>query len=172
MEIWKTTENEGYEVSDTGKIRSVGKNKHNKILKPTLNKKGYEVVYTSNINKHGYKETKLLHRLVAEAFIPNPENKPQVNHKDGNKTNNKVSNLEWVTNLENHIHKLENNLVPESHVPKRIGKFNNEGNLINTYDSLYQAAISLGLKGKRGYEISRCAKGLRKTFKGFAWKYV
>lgn len=169
---WKPTNYEGYEVSDTGLVRSCGKNKHDKILKPSINHKGYEVVYPSDSNKNGYKTSCQVHRLVAEAFIPNSDNKPQVNHIDANKRNNHVNNLEWCTNLENHEHKLENNLVPESHIPKRIGKFDDNGNLVETYESLYKAAVSLGLEGKRGYEISRCAKGLRKTFKGFVWKYV
>lgn len=166
---WKPTYIQGYEVSDTGLVRSVGKNKHEKVLKPSINHKGYEVVYLSNPEKDNYKTTALVHRLIAQSFIQNPENKPQVNHKDGNKRNNNVNNLEWSTNLENHTHKLENNLVPESHTPKRVGKFTLDGQLVETFDSIYAAGKSIG---KNQYAVSRVVNGLRKSAGGYAWRYV
>lgn len=100
-EIWKDVEGyEGkYQVSNWGRVR----NKKGEIIKPYLNHKGYEKVSLSNgINSRTNKHR--VHRLVAQAFIPNPENYPQVNHKDGNKHNNSVSNLEWCTNLQNAQH--------------------------------------------------------------------
>ena len=166
---WKPTSFQGYEVSDTGLVRSAGKEKHNKVLKPTVNHKGYEVVYPSDSNKTGYKTSCQVHRLVAESFIPNPENKPQVNHKDTNKRNNHVDNLEWATNLENHEHKLANNLVPETHMPKRIGMFTQNGELLKTFDSIYAAGKYCN---STQYSVSRAVNGLRKTFKGFVWRYV
>jgi hypothetical protein len=166
---WNLTYIQGYKISDTGLVKSYGKNKHEKILKPNLNHKGYEVVHLSNPNKEGYKTSCMVHRLVAEAFIPNPENKPQVNHIDGNKLNNNMKNLEWCTNLENHEHKLKNNLYPETHKPKRVGKFDSEGNLLETFDSIYSAAKSVE---STQYNVSRAVNGLRKTFKGFVWQYV
>lgn len=161
---WKPISIEGYEVSDCGLVRS-----NRRILKPTINKKGYEVVYPSNKRKEGYKTSCLVHRLVAEAFIPNSDNKPQINHKDGNKRNNQIENLEWVTNEENHKHKLENNLTPPTHFPKRVGQFTTEGILIATFNSIYEGAKSVGTTQ---YNISRVVNGLRKTYKGYAWKYV
>ena len=107
-----------------------------------------------------------MHRLVAEAFIPNPENKPQVNHKDGNKRNNHVDNLEWVTNLENMIHAQENGLV--NYRPKSINQYDKEGNFIKSHKSIYSAAQELGTTQ---YTISRAVNGLRKTAKGYIWKY-
>jgi hypothetical protein len=166
---WKPTLIQGYEVSDTGLVRSVGKNKHEKILKPMLNKKGYEVVYLSDPAKEGYKTTMLVHRLVAQTYLLNPEDKPQINHKDGNKQNNFVENLEWVTNLENHMHKLEHSLYPESHLPKRVGKFTLDGQLLETFDSIYAAGKSIG---KNQYAVSRVVNGLRKSAGGFVWQYV
>lgn len=163
---WKPTKYIGYEVSDTGLVKSVGDNKHNKILKPTINHKGYEVVYPSM--EYG-KVSCQVHRLVAEAFIANPEDKPQVNHKDCNKRNNYIDNLEWATNLENHEHKLENGLVPDSHAPKQVGKYDKEGNLLETFSSIYSAAQSVGATQ---YGVSRVVNGLRKTCKGFIWKYI
>jgi hypothetical protein len=176
---WKPTTNNYYEVSDTGLVRSLTREViykngtkatfKGKILKITTTPKGYGAVFLSNQNTEGYKTSRLVHRLVAEAFIPNPENKPQINHIDGDKLNNHVSNLEWVTNLENHIHKLENGLVPSSHVPKRVGKFTKEGELLETFNSIYAAAKSMNT---RQWEISRCVNGQRATFKKFVWKYV
>ena len=100
--IWKPViingKDSGYKISNTGILL----NKKSHQVCPTTNHKGYcqiSIVYDKN-----KRITTSIHRLVAQAFIPNPENKPQVNHKDGNKLNNKLSNLEWVTNKENYNH--------------------------------------------------------------------
>ena len=77
------------------------KNKQGVVLSPSTNYKGYKIIRLSN---NGNRPCKAIHRLVAETFIPNPDNLPQVNHKDGNKENNSFTNLEWVTNEENSIH--------------------------------------------------------------------
>ncbi len=97
-EIWKDIDGfDGrYQVSSWGNIRNV-----RGIMKPYRNKKGYLKI---DLCKDGERYKKRVNRLVAEAFIPNPYNLPQVNHKDGNKENNSVSNLEWCTNKENHEH--------------------------------------------------------------------
>lgn len=101
-----------YEVSDLGRVKSLGRtiqiHRENyttrvwkeKILKPKISSKYHRVWLCTGSNKRIYG----IHRLVAEAFIPNPENKPQVNHIDGNPANNLLSNLEWVTQSENTRH--------------------------------------------------------------------
>ncbi|WP_312364012.1 NUMOD4 motif-containing HNH endonuclease [Sphingobacterium sp.] len=94
-----------YEVSTFGNIRSIRKNK---ILKPTKNKYGYCKVSLTGDNSY---KTVNVHRVIAQTFIPNPENKPQVNHKDGNKANNRVDNLEWSTREENMQHAHLNGLM-------------------------------------------------------------
>lgn len=101
-EIWRDIDGyEGkYQVSNWGRVRNV---KRNIIIKPYLNHKGYEKVSLSRGTK-GNTDKHRVHRLVALAFIPNPNDLPQVNHKDGNKRNNSVSNLEWCTNLQNAQH--------------------------------------------------------------------
>lgn len=95
----------GYLVSDSGLIT---KKNSTKLQQTKLHKRGYVLCH---ISIDGKKSWKLLHRIVATVFIPNPDNKPQVNHIDGNKLNNTVSNLEWVTNNENRQHAVENALI-------------------------------------------------------------
>jgi NUMOD4 motif len=109
-----------YEVSNTGLVRSIEreityvkngvaykKTLKGVVLKTSPNTKGYPSVYLS---KEGKRETCMVHRLVAKAFIPNPSNKPQVNHRDGNKEHNHMRNLEWNTNQENQNHAVKTGL--------------------------------------------------------------
>lgn len=110
-EIWKPIENfENYEISSYGRIRSLNFNNEKRIslLKTSISKKGYVRVRVSKNNK---KYTINIHKLVGLAYVPNPDNKPQINHLDGNKQNNYYKNLEWSTNLENQIHARENGLI-------------------------------------------------------------
>ncbi len=112
-EQWKDVDDKGfYQVSTNGRVRSWkngrwGKRKTPKIIKLGYCRRGYDRV---KIQDNETQVNCSVHRLVAQAFIPNPEKKPQVNHKDGNKKNNHISNLEWVTNQENMDHAHENNL--------------------------------------------------------------
>lgn len=118
-EIWKAIKeyNNYYEVSNFGNVRSLDRIAKTKagVIKPTKGK-----VLRLTLKNNGYKTVMLcvndkrkrfhVHRLVAQAFIPNPENKSEVNHKDGNKANNNVANLEWNTKSENMQHAVLNNL--------------------------------------------------------------
>ena len=109
-EIWKDIKDyeQLYVVSNTGKIKSLArKNTNGGILKPSHNKDGYLQVI---LCKNGKTKCFKCHRLVAEQFIPNLNNKPEVNHIDGNKENNDISNLEWVTTSENVIHAFKKEL--------------------------------------------------------------
>jgi hypothetical protein len=118
MEIWKEIQGfEGlYEASTYGRIKSLPKFVLNnrgggytkeKIKSTQLNHKGYETV---SLSKNGIDKRVFVHRLIALTFISNPDNKPQINHKDGNKLNNHYDNLEWNTNQENQLHAYKTGL--------------------------------------------------------------
>jgi|SRR5690606_20633361 len=120
MEIWKDIIGfeDDYEISNLGSLRS--KDRYVKHYKGGLrlykgstknirvNRYGY---CRCNLKKDGVRYDFVIHRLVAEAFLPNPENKPQVNHKDGNKENNRLENLEWSTASENIVHAVKSRLI-------------------------------------------------------------
>ena len=110
--------------------------------------------------------TKSVHRLVAELFIPNPENKPQVNHKDGNKLNNRVDNLEWCTNSENQIHAYKTGLKTKEHLKKKVYQYSLSGDFIKEYDSINEA---INIYGR---SITSCLYGIKPNACGFIWKYT
>ena len=166
-----------YDVSNYGRVKSLEKKSimnnrtyPTKILKCHIGTKNYlDVDLCNNGKSHRYR----VHRLVAEAFIPNPENKPQVNHEDCNKWNNKVNNLTWNTNSENQQHAFRNGLnsrkkYGESPRAKKINQYDLNGNFIKTWDSVVR------IKQERGYSdgfICECCKGKYKKAYGYIWKY-
>jgi hypothetical protein len=170
-EIWKTIEEFPiYEVSNLGRIQnSISK----KILRATI-KSGYHNICLTNSN---YRKTCKVHRLVAMAFIPNLEDKSDVNHKDKDKLNNKLSNLEWMSRKENCIHKSKS-LIYRSNKNKpvlRIDIDNNE--IIEKYVSIELAGIwaynnnftKTAHNGRNA--VGNCVNGLSKRAYGFKWEY-
>lgn len=170
-EIWKDIkEYEGiYQVSNLGRI----KNFKNEI-------------HASSVDKYGYLQTILyykvrpkcfrVHRLVAEAFIPNPENKPQVNHIDGNKKNNRVDNLEWCTNQENINHAWKTGLfsnmseaiiASNRNRTKTIKQYDLNNNFIKEWNSIISAATYYNISRS---SIGACINNKQKTSGGYIWK--
>lgn len=171
METWKDVAgfNGEYMVSDHGNVRSNKNRRKAKLLKPYVLKNGYlQVVFFHNKKFHCFR----VHRLVAETFIPNPDGKPQVNHKDGNKLNNAVSNLEWVTGSENQKHAYKTGLMPFRGGFRGKGENNPNAKLTNdqarTIRSIYKprstefGARALGRKyGVNNATILAIVKGER-----------
>ena len=162
-EIWKNIKGyeDRYQVSNLGNVRSLMRN----------GTKGGEV---KKNERHGYLRVRLwknksiktigIHRLVAQAFITNPLNKPQVNHKNGNKKDNRVENLEWVNATENMNHAYNNGLCKT----KKVTQIKN-GIVLNTYLNIYRASIETGIQYA---SIYRCANGVGKTAGGYEWRYI
>ncbi len=122
-------------------------NKHKKFLKQQLNYKGYPVVKLCN---NGIQKEYFVHRLIAQHYIPNPNNKPQVNHIDGIKTNNSILNLEWVTNKENMQHSWINGLSKSHPEVSRQNGLKSARKIINIktskiYNSIKEAAEDLDI---------------------------
>lgn len=135
METWKKIPDYDYEVSDLGNLRSMDKtittstgntvNYKGKLRKPQVNSKGY---VNAVLFKNGKATTYSLHQLVATLFIPNPNNYPEINHIDGNKSNNSVSNLEWCTHSQNQMHSFRTKLHPKVGSSKyyHVSKYNHK----------------------------------------------
>lgn len=165
---WKDIPNfEGlYQVSSKGEIKN---KKTNKILIGGI-KKGYRQVILVKKGKRKYCN---VHRLVAESFIDNPKNKPQVNHIDGNKLNNCVDNLEWATRSENmkHAYKigLEKPLYAKDNPrAKKVKQYDLDGIFIKEYNGIKEASRINDLNAR---DITKCCKGLRKQVGGYVWIY-
>lgn len=142
-----------YEVSNEGNVR----NKiTGRMLKPYYDKGYLKVV----LYKNGEQKHCSIHRLVAQAFLPNPRNLPEVNHIDENKLNNNVENLEWCSRQYNIDYSQS----------KSVNQYTLEGGLLNTYKSVCEASRQTGIDQS---SISSCCLGKRyKSAGGYIWKYV
>lgn len=173
-EIWKKIEGyKGrYEISNLGRIKSYAQDNINgKIKYGNLDKKGYKVIYLYD-NSHNGKWHKV-HRLVAKTFIPNPDNLPQVNHKDEDKTNNCVDNLEWCNNYYNNHYGTRSKRAAISNrccktTSKSVYSVDKNGN-IKYYNSIGEAERITGLNHGN---IVRTLKGKTKRCGGYEWHYT
>ena len=187
-EIWKTAIYDGeiyeglYKVSNLGKILSLNYRRTGKakLMTPGTDKDGYFQVI---LYKNGESKTCKVHRLVAETFLPNPENLPEVNHKDEDKTNNfvflnedgtvnkKKSNLEWKNHRDNLNHGTHNERVAKANtngkLSKRVLQLSLSGELICEYPSTRECE-------RNGFDhgaVAKCCRGEKPQYKGFIWKY-
>lgn len=164
-ETWKPVNlqdySEFYEVSTFGNVRNI---KTKKLLKQLIRTE-YYCVSLSYVKENSCNVR--VNRLVAKTFIENPNNYEVVNHIDGNKLNNNVSNLEWCSSKMNRKHAVENNLV--NFHTRKVQQLGMDGTLIATYDSIKEAEEKTGCSNKN---ISTVCKGGRKSCGGYIWKYT
>ena len=189
MEIWKDIKNfeKLYQVSNYGNVRSLdiiinckgakGIDTHlrkGRILKQT---KGSTEYYNVNLSKNGKVKLKRVHRLVAEAFISNPNNYPCINHKDGNKLNNNVENLEWCSYSYNNKeayriglkqNKYKGKFGKNAQFSKPLLQYSIDGVFIKEWENAEQVKRELGFCAEN---IRNVCNGRRKKANGYVWKY-
>lgn len=175
QEIWKNINNYNneYAVSNLGNVRRndsynyKGYHFKERILSQQIDRLGYCRVY---LTKYSKTKVFLVHRLVAQAFIPNPHNLPEVNHKDENKLNNAVENLEWCTHIYNSNYGTRvSRIIPKTiaKTRKKIYQLSLNGDVINLWDGVNIAAKTLGITQQN---ITKCYQGLRRQAGGYKWK--
>ena len=182
MEVWKDIKDyEGlYQVSNMGRVKSLNfrNTKEPKVMTLSHNKKGY---FTVMIGGKRY----LVHRLVAQAFIPNPDDKPCIDHINAIRTDNRVDNLRWVTVKENNNNPIaiKNQKIAQSgkrnpyygrtgsrhHGSKIIVQFSLDGDVINVWKSMADVSREYGVDYR---DISACCRGVRKEKCNSTWKYA
>lgn len=171
LEVWKDIEGyEGfYQISTLGNVRSLDREVKGRgyikgqILKHKIDRNGYHFV---SLCKNGEGGNFSVHRLVAIHFIPNPNNFPEVNHLDENKNNNRITNLAWCTRTQNMSH----GTLPyrcRRYKNKPVVQFTLHGEFVRRYE------ITTDTKefGFQPSHVQDCARGVRKTHKGYMWKY-
>lgn len=179
---------EEYLISENGDVWST---RSKKVIKPKKTREGY---FRVCLSARGKRKDVLIHRLVAVAFIPNPENKPTVNHINEDKTDNRVANLEWATNKEQNIHgtriqramkntdwKKRSENMDYSEIARKhdylnmnhkqfksVVQMDKEGNEIARYKSIQEASR---ITHSNAGHLCECCTGRRKTCNGYTWKY-
>lgn len=161
MEEWKVI-NENYKISSEGRVYS---EKTKKILKPNVVGSGYLKV---DLYNKGKRKIGLIHQLVANAFIDNPNGYKEINHKDKCKTNNKIDNLEWCDRkYNNEFSDIQETLTEKK--KKQVFQYDLDGKLVAVWTSLRECERETNCSEAA---ISRCCLGLQKTHKGYIWSYI
>ena len=160
-----------YQVSSLGRIKNVVLNKMLKISRAGR----YERIGLFAIEKKK-QITHLVHRLVAIAFIPNPDNFPIINHKDEDRYNNRVENLEWCDNFYNNSYGTKNARMLKTRIsnkaktaPRKVAQYDMDGNLLEIYESLHEADRQTNADYRA---IFMCCRGRIHHHKGYIWKYA
>lgn len=153
-----------YQVSNTGKVKSLNYRKtgREKLLKPQTDKNGYLYI---GIRKNGKRKFKKIHRLVAEAFLDNPNNLPEVNHKDENPSNNIVCNLEYCNHKYNTNYGTRN-IRSKISQSKTVVAYKNGVEVLR-----FSSTAEAQRNGYNSGNISCCCRGIYKQYKGFKWQY-
>jgi hypothetical protein len=186
IEIWRSVVGyeEYYEISNLGNVHSKGKkyidslgrhqNRKPRNVKVRSGANGYFCV---DLNANGVNVQETIHVLLATAFIPNPENKPTVNNKNGIKSDISIDNLEWATYSENNQHAIDTGLRQspwtgklgvEHPLSKMVTQYDKANKKINKFTGCHEAERITGISFKH---ISACCLGNRKTAGGYIWKY-
>jgi len=163
QEIWKPIPDyEGYEASTQGRIRN---SRTGRILKPGL-RSGY-------LHVDLQRKSKYVHILVAQTFIPNPDNLPQVNHRNENKEDDRVENLEWCDAKYNANYGTRNERLKKSNYnlgkSKEVYQYSTTGDFIRTWESTRTVEEYMNICHT---SISKCCRGITKTCGGFIWRYA
>ena len=164
MEVWKDIKGyEGiYAISNYGRVKNIATDK---ILSPVNNSKGY---YKVELRKEKIGKRYYIHRMVAEAFLPNPNNKTEVNHRDSNPSNNHISNLEWVSSSENTKHAVyKGALCAWGNRAKPIEAINIESGIVSRFATISEAERTFNTR-----HITDVLKGKRHQCKGYTFRYI
>lgn len=153
---------EYYSVSDEGQVWS---NRRHKVLKPKVDRYGYKVVVLS---VKGVVHHRTVHRLVAQSFIPNPNNLPTVNHINEDKSDNRSVNLEWMSVIDNNNHGTRNEKLSNAKCKSPVEQVFSDGTTVR-YKGVKDASRKTGV---HRVCIARCCKNIRKTAGGYKWRYA
>ncbi len=158
-----------YMISNYGRVVSIGRDykygNHDDMFLKLSDRRGYK---KATLFVDGKRYYKAVHRLVAEAFIPNPNNYPCVNHKDEDRANNVVTNLEWCTHLYN-SHYGNCRVKISKRVSRKVEQLTKDGIVIKAWDSMTKAGETLGIAIS---EISKCCKNYKFSAGGYKWRKI